>query len=83
MTAYEQTKLDKLLKKYKYFIFDIELCQITLKEMFNTWDIIKSQNEKIQLILPREPAIIKADWIKNIMYPGYNPCKWWDRYHLN
>jgi len=27
---------------------------------------------KIQHI-PLEPAIINADWTKNIMYPGYKP----------
>lgn len=24
--------------------------------------------------VPLEPAIINADWTKNMMYPGYSPC---------
>jgi hypothetical protein len=30
--------------------------------------------KKIFQVIPLEPAIINADWTKNIMYPGYNPC---------
>lgn len=29
---------------------------------------------EIDKLLPLEPAIIRADWTKNIIYPGYKPC---------
>lgn len=62
------------------------ICIWLLREQWHSYRVSGKKNEISIRIkaweneererLPREPAIIKADWTKNMTYPGYNPCNY-------